>query len=80
MSWSSRCSTIDGFKLYNDTFGHAAGDSPLARLAGSFKDTVGGSVTAYRMAGDEFCVLAQTGIQAGDQLVRAAVLALSDAG
>ena len=71
---------LDGFKIYNDTFGHAAGDALLARLAGSLKDTVGGSATAYRMGGDEFCVLAQAGIQAGDQLVRAAVLALSDTG
>ena len=71
---------LDGFKQYNDTFGHAAGDALLARLAGSLKDSVGDSATAYRMGGDEFCVLAQAGIQAGDQLVRAAVLALSDAG
>lgn len=40
MSCSSPCPTIDGFKLYNDTLAHAAGDSLVARLAGSLKDTV----------------------------------------
>ncbi len=71
---------LDRFKHYNDTFGHAAGDALLARLAGCLKDTVDGSASAYRMGGDEFCVLAQTGIQAGDRLVHSAVLALTDAG
>jgi diguanylate cyclase (GGDEF)-like protein len=71
---------LDGFKQYNDTFGHAAGDALLARLAGSLHDTVDVSASAYRMGGDEFCVLAQTGIEAGDQLVHSAVLSLTDAG
>jgi diguanylate cyclase (GGDEF)-like protein len=71
---------LDGFKQYNDTFGHAAGDALLARLAGSLKDTVDGPASAYRMGGDEFCVVAQTGIEAGGQLVQSAVLALTDAG
>jgi diguanylate cyclase (GGDEF)-like protein len=71
---------LDRFKQYNDTFGHAAGDALLARLAGCLKDNVGGSGSAYRMGGDEFCVLAQTDIKAGDQLVHSAVLALTDQG
>jgi two-component system, cell cycle response regulator len=49
---------LDGFKSYNDSFGHAAGDALLTRLATTL-DTVtiefGGA--AYRMGGDEFCVL-----------------------
>jgi diguanylate cyclase (GGDEF)-like protein len=71
---------LDGFKQYNDTFGHAAGDALLARLAGRLKDTTAGLATAYRMGGDEFCVLAQTSVPDGQRLVRLAVAALSDTG
>jgi len=49
---------LDGFKLYNDAFGHPAGDLLLERLAGRLTTTVaadGGR--AYRVGGDEFCVL-----------------------
>ncbi|TMK98027.1 MAG: GGDEF domain-containing protein [Actinobacteria bacterium] len=49
---------LDGFKSYNDTFGHPAGDALLARLAGKLADEVAGRGTAYRLGGDEFCVLA----------------------
>ncbi|HEX7290160.1 MAG TPA: HD domain-containing phosphohydrolase, partial [Conexibacter sp.] len=48
---------LDGFKTYNDTFGHPAGDALLARLAGRLRDALGDSATAYRVGGDEFCVL-----------------------
>jgi diguanylate cyclase (GGDEF)-like protein len=71
---------LDGFKQYNDTFGHAAGDALLARLAGRLKDISAGSASAYRMGGDEFCLLAQVGVEAGERLVHASVGALSDAG
>jgi len=48
---------LDGFKTYNDTFGHPAGDALLTRLAGRLRDVLGDSATAYRVGGDEFCVL-----------------------
>ncbi len=48
---------LDGFKHYNDTFGHPAGDRLLARLAAALERAVAGSGRAYRMGGDEFCVL-----------------------
>jgi two-component system cell cycle response regulator len=48
---------LDGFKGYNDTFGHAAGDMLLDRLAGRLADAVAGHGRAYRLGGDEFCVL-----------------------
>lgn len=48
---------LDGFKLYNDTFGHPAGDALLVRLSGRLLEAVDGSGSAYRMGGDEFCVL-----------------------
>jgi two-component system cell cycle response regulator len=47
---------LDGFKLYNDTFGHPAGDALLAGL-GERLAAVAGPARAYRAGGDEFCVL-----------------------
>jgi two-component system, cell cycle response regulator len=47
---------LNGFKAYNDSFGHPAGDALLARLAGKFAAAVAPG-EAYRMGGDEFCAL-----------------------
>jgi two-component system cell cycle response regulator len=48
---------LDGFKRYNDAFGHQAGDALLVRLGGALLTTIDGRGSAYRMGGDEFCVL-----------------------
>jgi len=48
---------LDGFKQYNDSFGHGAGDALLARLGSRLRDAVGFAGTVYRLGGDEFCVL-----------------------
>src|SRR5215470_275153 len=48
---------LNGFKTYNDTFGHPAGDALLSRLAAKLAATVAPAGEAYRMGGDEFCVL-----------------------
>jgi two-component system cell cycle response regulator len=48
---------LDGFKAYNDTFGHPAGDMLLHRLGVALSRWAQGRGTAYRMGGDEFCVL-----------------------
>jgi two-component system, cell cycle response regulator len=48
---------LDGFKHYNDVFGHPAGDAALVRLAARLRDTVGPDGLAYRLGGDEFCAL-----------------------
>lgn len=49
---------LDGFKSYNDVFGHPAGDALLERLAHNLAARVAGGVgTAYRIGGDEFCAL-----------------------
>ncbi len=48
---------LDGFKAYNDRLGHAAGDTLLARLGGRLNAAVQGSGGAYRLGGDELCVL-----------------------
>jgi diguanylate cyclase (GGDEF)-like protein len=48
---------LDGFKHYNDSFGHPAGDTLLTRLGRNLARRVAGEGRAYRMGGDEFCVL-----------------------
>ncbi len=48
---------LDGFKAYNDTFGHPGGDLLLSRLSRAFKAAVGTHGRAYRLGGDEFCAL-----------------------
>jgi diguanylate cyclase (GGDEF)-like protein len=72
---------LDGFKQYNDSYGHPAGDALLARLGGALGDAVQRSGTAYRMGGDEFCALlrAPRGTDAALAVQRAA-RALSERG
>jgi diguanylate cyclase (GGDEF)-like protein len=48
---------LNGFKEYNDRFGHQAGDSLLVRLSARLRENVGAAGSAYRLGGDEFCVL-----------------------
>ena len=47
---------LDGFKAYNDRFGHLGGDALLERLAGRLSEAVAPG-RAFRMGGDEFCAL-----------------------
>ena len=49
---------LDGFKAYNDSFGHPAGDALLRNLGANLAEATAGRGSAYRMGGDEFCVLA----------------------
>jgi two-component system, cell cycle response regulator len=49
---------LDGFKAYNDAFGHPAGDTLLRRLAQKLAAATAPIGRAYRMGGDEFCLLA----------------------
>ncbi|MGH3064765.1 MAG: HD domain-containing phosphohydrolase, partial [Gaiellaceae bacterium] len=71
---------LDGFKAYNDTFGHPAGDALLRLLAQRLDQTVDGRGHAYRMGGDEFCVLAPVGPEGASKLAEAAVAALTERG
>ena len=48
---------LNGFKSYNDSYGHGAGDSLLAQLGDALSEAVRGVGEAYRMGGDEFCAL-----------------------
>jgi diguanylate cyclase (GGDEF)-like protein len=71
---------LNGFKSYNDTFGHSAGDELLARLGRALRAAVGDGGTAYRLGGDEFCVLAQAGGDGGESATTAAAAALTEQG
>jgi diguanylate cyclase (GGDEF)-like protein len=71
---------LDGFKTYNDTFGHPAGDALLSRLGGKLQDATKKLGTAYRMGGDEFCVVARTSPAEVNELVAHVIAALSEQG
>jgi len=67
---------LDGFKLYNDQFGHLAGDTMLAHLGHRLRESVAGVGSAFRLGGDEFCVLLRCHPGAADPHVAAAAAAL----
>ncbi|CAI7981005.1 Diguanylate cyclase [Frankia sp. Hr75.2] len=48
---------IDHFKLYNDHFGHAAGDRCLQRVAACLAENVGDTFLTARYGGEEFTVV-----------------------
>ncbi len=50
---------LNGFKHYNDTFGHPAGDALLQRLGRKLDERARPDGLAYRLGGDEFCVLVE---------------------
>jgi len=71
---------LNGFKSYNDAFGHPAGDALLARLAGRLRNAVGESGRTYRLGGDEFCAFVRH--SAGDprRVAASAIAALAQRG
>jgi diguanylate cyclase (GGDEF)-like protein len=71
---------LNGFKAYNDTFGHPAGDALLARLGAALGRAIDGHGRAYRIGGDEFCVLARPGRAGIDPIIAIATGALSENG
>jgi diguanylate cyclase (GGDEF)-like protein len=54
---ASALTDLDGFKSYNDKYGHGAGDDLLRRIGARLERAVDGTGEAYRMGGDEFAVV-----------------------
>jgi diguanylate cyclase (GGDEF)-like protein len=71
---------LNGFKSYNDTFGHVAGDAVLSRLGTKLARTVASHGGAYRLGGDEFCALLAVHPPELHTLVSAAAAALEERG
>jgi two-component system cell cycle response regulator len=63
---------LNGFKHYNDSFGHPAGDAMLTRLGGQLGEAIGADGFAYRIGGDEFAVLLDGDVDHGEAAKRAA--------
>jgi len=71
---------LNGFKRYNDSFGHAAGDALLSRIGAALRISIGAQGRAYRLGGDEFCILLDGRFAVGDPPVTAAAAALVESG
>ncbi len=71
---------LDGFKRYNDTFGHPAGDALLADLGRRLDVAVRPFGSVYRLGGDEFCALVEPAGRDPEVTTRMAVEALAVSG
>ncbi len=71
---------LDGFKGYNDTFGHPAGDALLARLGSKLSAVPGAERGAYRLGGDEFCLIVRVRDGEAEPMIDRACTALSEQG
>jgi diguanylate cyclase (GGDEF)-like protein len=71
---------LNGFKSYNDSFGHPAGDALLLRLGQRLASAVGDRADVYRLGGDEFCVRALCGEDQRTGLEASSAAALSEWG
>jgi diguanylate cyclase (GGDEF)-like protein len=78
--WLLMIFDLDGFKGYNDTFGHLAGDALLARLGLKLAAVPGDAGAAYRLGGDEFCLLAPARDAEAEGLIDRSVKALEEHG
>jgi len=68
---------LNGFKRFNDTFGHPAGDELLARFGRALRAVLGNRAAAYRIGGDEFCVVAHGSAEEIDAVKKRAAEALT---
>jgi two-component system cell cycle response regulator len=78
--WALLLLDLNGFKRYNDDFGHPVGDALLARLGAKLAEAVAPEGQAFRLGGDEFCVLSRIGERSLEAVSAAAVAALCERG
>jgi two-component system, cell cycle response regulator len=71
---------LNGFKRFNDTLGHPAGDELLIVLGRALGEAIGEDGVAYRVGGDEFCVLLTCPEDRFDDVTRNAARALTASG
>jgi two-component system cell cycle response regulator len=78
--WALLLFDLNGFKRYNDAFGHPVGDALLARLGHKLAEAVEPEGQAFRLGGDEFCALTPLTERGVKAVCKDAVLALSEHG
>jgi diguanylate cyclase (GGDEF)-like protein len=71
---------LDGFKRYNDTYGHPAGDALLSKLGSNLEFAIGAGGLTYRLGGDEFCALVDANAVCVDDVRAEALSALCERG
>ena len=71
---------LNGFKRYNDTFGHPAGDAMLTRLGAQLREALEPGADGYRLGGDEFVVLVDGDTRSRDAIAKRAAEALTARG
>jgi len=71
---------LNGFKNYNDSFGHVAGDTLLSRLGSRLCEVVKPHGSVYRLGGDEFCALISAQVDDPHALFMQAREALTEQG
>jgi diguanylate cyclase (GGDEF)-like protein len=71
---------LDGFKSYNDTFGHPAGDALLTHLGAKLAASVAPYGEAYRLGGDEFCAVLAIEPERLEEVIAGAAHALTETG
>ncbi len=71
---------LNGFKMYNDTFGHPAGDALLSRLARKLSESLPPLGSCYRLGGDEFCALVSVDPSETERFLTDTTTALSETG
>lgn len=71
---------LDGFKDVNDARGHAFGDEVLKHFAARLTDIASVGGTAYRLGGDEFCLILAGDLHKSKPLLERAAAALVEHG